>query len=94
MTVDEHDTLYLANDESNNVEEYRSGQNQPYQTITDDLDYPVAVTVNKNGYLYVTNSGNYTVDEFAPGSITPSDRQISKGLLDPFGAAHSPPLLP
>ena len=94
MTVDAHDTLYLANDDSNNVEEYRSGQNHPYQTITDDLDYPVAVTVDKNGRLYVTNEGNYEVLEFAPGSITPSDRQISKGLLDPWGTAYSPPLLP
>jgi hypothetical protein len=94
MTVDAHGTLYVTSDRENNVEEYRFGQDHPYQTITDDMDGPAAVTVNKNGYLYVTNAENFEVVEFAPGSITPSERQISKGLLDPFGTAYSPPLLP
>jgi len=94
ITVDADGTLYVANEAQNNVEEYRSGQNQPYQTITDDLDGPVAVTVNKNDYLYVTDFYNNEVVEFAPGSITPSDRQVSKGLYEPWGTAYSPPLLP
>ncbi len=94
ITVDAKGTLYVANAFSNNVEEYRSGRNQPYQTITDGIDFPEGVTINKQGWLYVVNIGNYEILEFAPGSITPSDRQISKGLLDPFGTAHSPPLLP
>jgi sugar lactone lactonase YvrE len=94
VTVDAHGTLYVPNEPNNNVEKYHSGQNHPYQTITDDLDGPVAVTVNKNGYLYVTNFYNNEVVEFAPGSITPSDRQISKGLYEPWGTAYSPPLLP
>jgi sugar lactone lactonase YvrE len=94
VTVDANGTLYVANAFSNNVEEYRSGQNQPYQTITDGIDFPEGVTVNKRGWLYVVNVGNREVVEFAPGSTTPSNRQISKGLLDPFGTAYSPPLLP
>lgn len=94
ITVDAHSTLYVTNSEANNVEEYRSGHNHPYQTITAAMDQPVAVTVNKNGYLYVTDAGSTQVVEFAPGSITPSDRQISKGLYEPWGSAYSPPLLP
>ena len=94
LTVDAHGTLYVANAFSNNVEEYRSGRNRPYQTITDGINFPEGVTVNKRGWLYVVNVGNFEVVEFAPDSITPSDRQISKGLLDPFGTAYSPPLLP
>jgi hypothetical protein len=94
VTVDAHGTLYVPNEPNNNVEKYRSGQDRPYQTITDDLDGPVAVTVNKNGYLYVTNFYNNEVVEFAPGSITASNRQVSKGLYEPWGTAYSPPLLP
>lgn len=94
ITVDANGTLYVTNFKENNVEEYRSGQSDPYQTITDAMDAPVAVTVNKSGYLYVTNAENFEVVEFAPGSIVPSDRQISKSLDNPFGTAYSPPLLP
>jgi hypothetical protein len=51
-------------------------------------------TVNKDGYLYVTNYTNNVVVEFAPGSTTPLKRQISKGLYTPEGTAYFPPLLP
>jgi sugar lactone lactonase YvrE len=94
ITVDAHDTLYVANDDTNNVEEYRFGRSHPYKTITSGVDAPAGITVNKKGWLYVVNLGNAEVVEFAPGSITPSGRKIDKGLLDPFGAAYSPPLLP
>ncbi|HLY02873.1 MAG TPA: hypothetical protein VKR56_10340 [Candidatus Cybelea sp.] len=94
ITVDARGTLYIANEAANNIEEYRSGQNEPYQTITDDMDYPVGLTVNQQGWLYVVNRGNEVVVEFAPGSITRSKRQISKGLYNPEGTAYSPPLLP
>src|SRR5580658_5445144 len=33
LTVDAKGTLYVTNSEANNVEEYRSGQSLPYQTI-------------------------------------------------------------
>jgi serine/threonine-protein kinase len=95
ITVDANGTLYVANDGTNNVEEYRSGQSNPYQTITAGLDHPVSVTVNESGYLYATNFQNTgPVVEYAPGSITPLKRQISKGLYEPWGTAYSPPLLP
>jgi sugar lactone lactonase YvrE len=94
ITVDANGTLYVANEGTNNVEEYRSGQNEPYQTITDGMDLPLGVTVNQQGWLYVVNVGKEVVVEFAPGSITPSNRQISKGLYNAEGTAYSPPLLP
>lgn len=95
LAIDSQGTLYVANDGNSNVEEYRSGQSSPYQTITAGLDHPVSVTVNERGYLYVTDFQNAgPVVEYAPGSIEPLKREISKGLNLPFGSAHSPPLLP
>jgi serine/threonine protein kinase, bacterial len=95
IAVDAAGTLYVTNANGNNVEEYRLGQSQPFQTITQDMNDPIAATVNKKGYLYVTTRAGYgEVVEFAPGSITPSKREISKGLFQPVGTAYSPPLLP
>lgn len=98
IAVDAEGTLYVANRIANDVEKCRSGQNHPYQTITDGVINPAGITVNKQGWLYVVVYGNTEKDvvvvEYPPGSTTPSDRQISKGILDPFGTAYSPPLLP
>jgi hypothetical protein len=94
ITVDAAGTLYVTNDTENNVQEYQSGQSQPYQTITNAMNDPIAVTVDGKGYLYVTNIANNAVVEFSPGSVTPSKREISKGLFEPAGTAYSPPLLP
>lgn len=96
IAIDSNGTLYVTNTNhtENNITEYRSGQGEPFQTITSAVDGPVGVTVNKKGLLYVTNLGNNTVLEFPLGSLTPSKRQISKGLWDPEGIAHYPPLLP
>ncbi len=95
IAVDSNATLYVTNAEQNNVEEYRSDQDYPFQTITDGMDAPVGVAVNKKGWLYVANFGNsMNVVEFPPGSVTPSKRQISKGLYGEEGVAYYPPLLP
>jgi hypothetical protein len=94
ITVDASGILYVTNVTENNVQEYRSGQSQPYQTITDAMNGPIAVTVDGKGYLYVTNTGNGVVVEFGSRSITPSKREISRGLFHPAGTAYSPPLLP
>lgn len=94
ITVDANSTLYVTNVTANNVEEYRSDRNDPYQAITEGINGPNSVTVNKRGYLYVSNGGNNTVVEFAPGSVKPSKREISKDLYNPEGSAYSPPLLP
>ena len=94
IAVDAHRTLYVTNVLENNVEEYRSGQSIPYQTITEDISSPSSATVNKDGYLYITNIGSYTVVEFAAGSTKASHRKISKDLQNPEDSAYSPPLLP
>jgi sugar lactone lactonase YvrE len=95
IAVDAKGTLYVANNKDNNVEVYRSGESQPYHTLTAGVNDPVAVAVNRAGWLYVTNEGNRVVIEFAPDSLKPSGRQISKGLGlgSPFGTAYFPPLL-
>jgi hypothetical protein len=99
IAIDAHDTLYVTNgSESGSIEEYRSGQSTPYRTITDELVYPVDITVNKKGWLYVSNQGKYSDEtailEFAPGSLKPSARKITKGFLNPEGLAYYPPVLP
>ncbi|MGB6713995.1 MAG: hypothetical protein WBE30_10245, partial [Candidatus Cybelea sp.] len=94
LVVDSKGTLYVVNIFQNNVEEYPSGQDDPFQTITEAMDHPTDVTVDKKGMLYVSNGGNSTVVEFAPGSLTPLKRHISKGLYEPYGIASYPPLLP
>jgi sugar lactone lactonase YvrE len=97
IAADAQDTLYVANHIANNVEKYRSGQNHPYQTITDGLNRPTGIAVNKQGWLYVVNNGytgDFVIAEYPPGSTTPSSRQISKGLYEPFDTAYSPALLP
>ncbi len=100
--VDAKATLYVANYSPGNIEEYRVGQSRPYQQITDDMNGPVAVTFAKDGWFYVTNVGAqgggsgppHTILEFPPGSLTPSKKEISKGLYLPVGTAYYPPLLP
>jgi DNA-binding beta-propeller fold protein YncE len=74
--------------------EYRSGSGDPYQAITEAIDHPGGVTFDKKGTLYVSNIGNSTVVEFAPGSLKPLKRQISKGLYEPDGIAFYPAVLP
>lgn len=94
LAVDANGILYVPNLNENNVEEYRSGEADPFQTVTEALDSPAGVTVDKKGTLYVTNITTSTVVEFAPRSLKPLNRQISKGLFGPMGVAYYPPLLP
>jgi sugar lactone lactonase YvrE len=94
LAVDSSGTLYVANAFENNIEEYRSGKSDPFQAITLGLDGPAGVTVDKKGILYASNIGNSTVVEFAPESLKPLKKQISKDLYEPNGVAYYPPLLP
>ena len=94
LAVDANGILYVANGNQNAVAEYLSGQGDPFQTITEAMDYPAGVTIDKKGTLYVSNISNSTVVEFAPGSLKPLNRQISKGLYEPYGIAYYPALLP
>lgn len=95
ITVDGNRTLYVTNEFEDNVEEYHAGKNHPFQTITVSAkSYPAGVTINKAGRLYLSDYGSSIVEEFAPGSIAPSKREITKDLYTPAGPAYSPPLLP
>jgi DNA-binding beta-propeller fold protein YncE len=103
IAVDAKGTLYVANSVECNVEEYPAGQDEPYQEITDDIDGPQGLNVGKNRWLYVTNTGFQSckdngppnvILEFRPGSLTPSAREVSKGVYTPGVSAYDPPLLP
>jgi hypothetical protein len=96
MTVDANGTLYVTNVVQSNVEEYRSGQDEPFQTITDSMHQPAGAAVNEKGELYVANleSEYSSVVEFRLGTLQPLKRQISNGLFNPVGVAYYPPLLP
>ena len=94
IVVDSNGVLYVTNIDQNTVAEYRSGQDQPFQTITEALDEPAGVAGDKIGVLYVSNIANGTVIEFAPGSLKPLKQQISKGLNSPYGVACYPAVLP
>ena len=95
MSVDSKGTLYVTNLQQNNVEEYRSGQDEPFKTITETTGHgPADVIANKHGQLYVSNFLDNTVVEFRSGALTPSKRQLSKNVWAPAGVAYYPPLLP
>jgi hypothetical protein len=95
MCVDSKGTLYVTNLEQNNVEEYRSGQDEPFRTITETMGHgPADVTLDKQGLLYLSNFLDNNVVEFQPGSLKPSKRALSKDVWAPEGLAYYPPLLP
>jgi streptogramin lyase len=95
MCVDSKGTLYVTNLQQNNVEEYRSGQDEPFKTITEPMGHgPAGVIANKQGQLYVSNFLDNTVVEFRSGALTPSKRQLSTNVWAPAGLAYYPALLP
>jgi len=50
------------------------------------MNRPTGVTIDKKGVLYVDNTGDSAVVEFALGSLKPLKRQINKSL---FGTSAS-----
>ena len=78
----------------NNVEEYPSGQDDPFQTITEAMDHPTDVTVDKKGMLYVSNGGNSTVVDLRRGRSRRLSGTSAKAYTSPYGIASYPPLLP
>jgi len=92
IAVDTKGALYVVNfvtaNSANygNVEEYKSGQSQPYQTIT-RLGGPVDVTVNKAGCVYVSESNPPAVEVYKAGSTEPW-RQFRQGMNSPAGIAY------
>ncbi len=56
----------------------------PTGSITDGVDAPAGVAVDKSGALYVTNEGNNTVTVYPAGQSSPS-LTISSGISGPYG---------
>lgn len=53
------------------------------------LDYPIGITFDSSNDMFVSNLGNNTVTEYAPGSTSPS-LTITSGICDPlFMAVNS-----
>jgi hypothetical protein len=77
--------LYVVNNSSNSISEYEPGQTQPFQTITDGLDFPEFCAIDHRGNLWVTNlAGNVT--EYKTGATMPSGT-ITNGVSLPTGVA-------
>lgn len=94
IAIDANGILYVANLRENNVEEYLAGRDHPFKTITLGLSTPGGVTLDKKGWLFVADFERDTVVEFRAGSVTPSKRQISKGVDSSTGVAIYPAVLP
>ena len=56
IAIDANDTLYVANIFQNTVAEYKSGTSDPYQMITQGLDYPASMSasMSKAGSMSTT----------------------------------------
>lgn len=62
------------------------GASQPDRVITSGLNYPVSMTFDTNGKLYVANAAGTSVSVFAPGGSTPAF-VIDKGMDHPQSVA-------
>lgn len=79
--------LYISDDDSNATDIFPlTGPNQgQLGSISTDMSYPWALSVDSNNSLYVANSGNGTVTVYPYGSSTPS-MTYSKALSRPLYA--------
>jgi DNA-binding beta-propeller fold protein YncE len=65
---------------------YARGSTSLLQTISQSVNSPFALAVDRTGNLYVGNLGNNTVTVYAPGS-TSVLRTISQGICGPVSLA-------
>jgi DNA-binding beta-propeller fold protein YncE len=75
--IDASGTLYVTNNTSSEVTEYRAGSIVPTKTLTHagsgGLDGPSSIAVGSNGTVYVAGDGaGGTAYAFAPSATTPS----------------------
>ena len=54
------------------------------RTITNGINNPISLAVDKTGDLFVTNPAAQNVTEYRPGATKPC-RTFTKGLVSPFG---------
>ena len=78
--------LFVADISDNQVLMYDPAQPNPSPlgSITDGINEPMGVAVDKQGQVYVVNIGNNTVTIYPRGSTSPSIT-IEKGLWAPAG---------
>jgi DNA-binding beta-propeller fold protein YncE len=67
------DLVYVANHSTSTIDIFTQGANpQPVGQITDGIDGPSGIAVDRNGTLYVANSLGNTVTEYPAGATSPS----------------------
>ena len=78
--------LFVANLPDNEVEMYdpKIPNPPPDGSISDGMNYPVGIAVDKKGTLYVSNEGNSTITIYPAGQSSPS-LTISTGLDENYG---------
>jgi hypothetical protein len=84
MALNKKGTLFLADSCLSQIEEYPKGSTTMSATITDGIEYPLGVAIDKSGTLYVSvyDDGG-EIQEYASGSTTPT--KTITGLQEPFG---------
>lgn len=77
--------LFVADNEKNRVLVFNANvkNSAPIRTITDGISAPNGIAVDKSGNLWVANSYNQTVTEYAPNASTP-ETTLSTGLNVPY----------
>jgi sugar lactone lactonase YvrE len=84
--------LYVSNLGANAVEVFnqRGRAQQPIATITTGIVYPVGLTTDSSGDLYVADSGEYNgtwvVQRYSPGATSP-DKTYTTDLSEPTDIA-------
>jgi DNA-binding beta-propeller fold protein YncE len=82
LALDKKKTLYLADSCLSQVEEYSKGSTTLKTTITDGIQYPLGVAIDKNNTLYVSVYPG-DIQEYANGSTSPT--KTVTGMSEPFG---------
>jgi hypothetical protein len=82
------ETLFLADVENDEILLYnpKTPNPSPQGSITDGIDRPIGVAVDKHGALYVVNQDNNTLTVYPHGKTSPS-LTIDNGLDGPYGVA-------
>lgn len=89
IAIDASDNVYLS--AAGVVDVYASGAIEPTRTITQGLDFPVAMSVDKSGNLYVANYGSskgycgkVTIYDAATGVLK---NTVTDGICSPYAFA-------
>jgi hypothetical protein len=77
LAVDRAGNLYVVDQNANDVLIFHKGATAPFRTLSDRNGIAFQVAVGRDGTVYLTNEfnnnlGNGNVNEYAPGSKTPT----------------------